>query len=85
MTLTSAPFSPIRKLLELLDPKDGLQQMMCEPNRWQTNVVVVLINNETTIQSLTVVTDISDHDMVTYDINLKLKNEKKLPKPKIRH
>ena len=33
MTLTSVPFTPARKLLELLDPKDGLQQIMREPTR----------------------------------------------------
>lgn len=81
--LTSAPSSTTRKLLELLDPKDGLQQMIREPTRWQTNVDVVLTNNETTIQNLTVVPGITDHDMVIFDINLKLEKEKKLTKPKI--
>lgn len=55
---------------------------MREPTRWQTNVDVVLTNNETTIQNLTVVPGTSDHYTDTFDINLKLKNEKTLPKSK---
>ena len=37
---------------------------------------LVLTKNETIIQNLAVVLGISDHDMVTFDINLQLKNEK---------
>ena len=37
---------------------------------------LVLTNNETIIQNLAVAPGISDHDMVTFDINLQLKNEK---------
>ena len=39
---------------------------------------LVLTKNETIIQNLAVVLGISDHDMVTFDINLQLKNEKKV-------
>ena len=37
---------------------------------------LVLTKNETIIQNIAVVLGISDHDMVTFDINLQLKNEK---------
>ena len=46
---------------------------------------VVLTNNETTIQNLTVVPGTSDHDTDTFDIDLELKNEKKFPKSKSFH
>ena len=37
---------------------------------------LVLTDNETIIQNLAVASGISDNDMVTFDINLQLKNEK---------
>ena len=37
---------------------------------------LVLTDNETIIQNLAVASGISDHDMVSFDINLQLKNEK---------
>ena len=60
--------------------------MVREPTRRQRHVQnilnLVLTNNESIIQSLAVVPASRGHDIVVFNINLKLK-KKKLPKPKI--
>ena len=84
-SITSAPFSSARKLLELLE-KHGIQQMVREPTsrqRHAQNILdFVLTNNESIIQSLVVVHGTRGHDMAVFNINLKPK-KKKLPKRKI--
>lgn len=68
-SITSAPFSPARKLLELLE-KHSLQQVVRESveKNVQNILHLVLTNNETIFQNLPVVPGISGHDMVTFDI-----------------
>ena len=81
-TVTSIPYGPPTKLLELM-AEHGLHQMVREPTRRRGNAQnildLVFTNNESIIQNLKVIPGISDHEMVSFNINLKSKR-KKIPK-----
>ena len=61
--------STSEKLLDIINEHD-LLQLVREPTRRDDNILdLVLTNNNKLVSNITVVPGISDHDIVTFDLN----------------